>query len=230
MVKERSILIIDDEEKILEVLKDYLEVKGYSVYIAANAVQALEILDKEPITLVILDLMLPDITGEELCKQIRKNSRIPIIMLTAKASENDMVEGLNIGADDYITKPFSLKTLYARIEAVIRRYTDEPLYNKVIYNEGDLEIDFDRYTVKKNNVEVKLTPNEYKILTTLAKHPKRVYTREELISSALGNDFDGFDRAIDSHIKNIRQKIEDNSKENIYIITVHGVGYKFGGE
>jgi DNA-binding response OmpR family regulator len=228
----KKVLAVDDEVKILDVLKSFLESKGFAVYTAENGSQALEIFRHENISLVLLDLMLPELSGEEVCITIRKKSRVPIIMLTAKTEETDMLEGLGIGADDYITKPFSLKALYAKIEAVLRRSGDDllPLYNKSSFNGGDLEIDFESHLVKKNNCEVKLTPNEYRILTALIKYPNKVFTRDQLISAALGNDFEGFDRAVDSHIKNIRQKIENDPKNPVYILTIHGVGYKFGGE
>lgn len=228
----KKIMIVDDEVKILEVVRCFLESKGLVVFTAENSKQAFEIFDRESLSLILLDLMLPEMSGEEICKIIRKKSRIPIIMLTAKVDEANMLEGLGIGADDYITKPFSLKMLYARIEAVLRRTSDDlmPLYNKSSFNDGDLEIDFGSHLVKKNQTEVKLTPNEFKLLMALIKYPNKVFTREELISIALGNEFEGYDRAIDSHIKNIRQKIESDPKNPVYIHTVHGVGYKFGGE
>lgn len=228
----KRILVVDDEIKILEVVKALLESKGFIVYTAENAYRAYEIFDREPISLIVLDLMLPEISGEEIFKTIRKKSRVPIIMLTAKVEEADLLEGLDIGADDYITKPFSLKALFARIEAVLRRSCDDytPLYNKCSFNNGELEIDFKSHLVKKNHTDVKLTPNEFKILTALIKYPSKVFTRDELICMALGNDFEGYDRAIDSHIKNIRQKIESDPKNPVYLLTIHGVGYKFGGE
>lgn len=226
----KKILVVDDEVKILEVVKALLESKGFIVFTAENADRAFEIFNNEPISLILLDLMLPGTSGEEICKTIRKKSRVPIIMLTAKVEEADMLEGLGIGADDYITKPFSLKALYARIEAVLRRASDLPLFNKCSFNNGELEIDFESHSVKKNGTDVKLTPNEFKILTALIKHPNKVFTRDELISTALGNDFEGYDRAIDSHIKNIRQKIENDPKNPVYLLTIHGVGYKFGGD
>jgi DNA-binding response OmpR family regulator len=228
----RRILVVDDEVKILEVLKAFLENKGFIVFTAENGRQAFEIIENESVSIILLDLMLPEMSGEEICKIIRKKSRIPIIMLTAKADEADMLEGLGIGADDYITKPFSLKALYARIEAVLRRSSDDliPLYNKNSFNNADLEIDFESHTVKKNKSEVKLTPNEFKILAALIKYPNKIFTREELISVALGDEFDDYDRTVDSHIKNIRQKIESDLKNPVYILTMHGIGYKFGGE
>ncbi|MHB1152508.1 MAG: response regulator transcription factor [Eubacteriales bacterium] len=227
----KKILVVDDEIKILEVVKALLESKGFTVFIAENGRQAFEILNIETISLILLDLMLPEMSGEEICKSIRKKSRVPIIMLTAKVDEADMLEGLGIGADDYITKPFSLKALYARIEAVLRRSSDDliPLYKRVSFNNNDLEVDFESHAVRKNKLEVKLTPNEFKLLNAFIKYPNKIFTREELITVALGKEFDGYDRAVDSHIKNIRQKIESDPKNPVYILTMHGVGYKFGG-
>lgn len=223
--------MVDDEIKILEVVRALLENKGFTVLTAENGSRALEIFDRETISLILLDLMLPGMSGEEVCRIIRRKSRVPVIMLTAKADEADMLEGLGIGADDYITKPFSLKALYARIEAVLRRSGDDlkPLYKKASFNGGDLEADFESHTVKKNAREIKLTPNEYNLLAAFIKYPHKTFTREELISAALGDEFDGYDRAVDSHIKNIRQKIESDPKNPVYILTVHGIGYKFGG-
>jgi DNA-binding response OmpR family regulator len=228
----KKVLIVDDEPKIIEVVKSFLESKGFTVFAAENGKQALEIFERGNIALIVLDLMLPDMTGEEICIQIRKKSRVPIIMLTAKIEEVDMLRGLNIGADDYITKPFSLKALYARIEAVLRRSSDDlvPLYNKASFNGGDLEVDFESHNIKKNQVEINLTPNEYKLLAALIKYPSRVFTREDLIKIALGDEFEGYDRAVDSHIKNLRQKIETDPKNPVYVLTSYGIGYKFGGE
>jgi DNA-binding response OmpR family regulator len=228
----KKILVVEDEEKIMEVVKSFLESKGFLVISARDGKKAIEIFEKENFSMVLLDLMLPLLSGEEVCKFIRKKSRVPIIMLTAKSDESDMLQGLGIGADDYITKPFSLKTLYARIEAVMRRSVDDllPLVSKFSFQGGDLTVDFESMTIRKQSEEVKLTPNEYKILATIIKYPNKVFTREELIASAFGDDFEGFDRTIDSHIKNLRQKIETDPKTPIYVKTIHGVGYKFGGE
>lgn len=232
MKKVKQVLVVDDEPKILEVVSSVLESQGFIVFIAENGKQALQIFEKEDLSLVLLDLMLPDITGEELCTTMRKKSRVPIIMLTAKASEEDMLKGLDIGADDYITKPFSLKVLRARVDAVLRRVEDEPvpLFSKIILSDGELEIDFRSQTVTRTGNDIKLTSSEYKILSSLIKYPNKVFTREELIALVFGNDFGGYDRTIDSHIKNLRQKIESNPKNPVYVITVHGTGYKFGGE
>ncbi len=232
MKKHNCVLIVDDEPKIIEVVRSLLENKDYTVFSAGNGKDAMAVFDRENISLVLLDLMLPDIPGEELCTIIRQRSRVPIIMLTAKVQEEDMLKGLGVGADDYITKPFSLKELLARVEAVLRRYGDNlvPLYNKTAFNGGDLEIDLDAHIVKKRGNKVTLTPNEYKLLATLIKYPSKVFTREEIIEITFGNGYDGFSRTIDSHIKNLRHKIESNPKEPIYIKTIYGVGYKFGGE
>jgi DNA-binding response OmpR family regulator len=229
--KVKNILAVDDEPKILEVLASYLESRGYAVFTAETGARALEIFGREAISLVLLDLMLPDISGEEICRRIRAKSRVPIIMLTAKVEENDLLEGLRIGADDYITKPFSLKELAARVEALLRRAADDlvPLASKSAFGDGDLIVDFEKNTVLKKQAPVSLTPSEMKILAALIKYPGKVFTREELIETAFGDEFDGYDRAVDNHIKNLRQKIEDDSKNPAYVLTVHGLGYTFGG-
>ena len=227
----KKILIVDDEAKIIDVVKSYLESKGYSVLTAENGRQALDIFEKQEISLVLLDLMLPDISGEEVCTVIRKKSRVPVIMVTAKVEEADLLQGLGLGADDYVTKPFSLKTLLARIEAVMRRSMDDrmPLFNRNSWDNGDLDIDFLSMAVRKNHLPVSFTPNEFTLLSTLVKYPDKVFTREELIAKAFGEDYEGFDRTIDTHIKNIRHKIETDPKNPVYILTVFGVGYQFGG-
>jgi len=228
----QKILIVDDEIKIIEVVKAFLESKGFIVFTAENAKEAFNIFKLENISLIILDLMLPDMSGEDICSIIRKKSRVPIIMITAKIDEEDKLNCFGIGADDYMTKPFSLKELYVRVNAVLRRSQDslKPLYEKGYWRGEDLVIDFQSHVVKKKGIEINLTPNEFKILAALIKYPNKVFTRNELIVVALGDEFEGYDRIIDSHIKNIRQKIEDNPKEPVYVLTVHGVGYKFGGE
>lgn len=228
----KKVLVVDDEVKILEVIKSFLESKGYIVFTAENCKQAFNIFERESISLVILDLMLPDMTGEDICMTLRQRSRVPIIMLTAKIEEESMLKGLGVGADDYIKKPFSLKELSARIDTVLRRSSVDlvPLYNKNTFNGRDLEVDFESHTIKKNGNEVNLTPNEYKILAAMIKYPNKVFTREDLIMTCLGDDFEGYDRVVDSHIKNIRQKIETDSREPVYVLTIRGVGYKFGGK
>lgn len=228
----KKILVVEDEEKIVSVIKSFLEMKGFQVICAENGVKAIELFQRERVSLVLLDLMLPEMTGEKVCQILRQKSNVPIIMLTAKSDEADMLRGLEIGADDYITKPFRLMALYARIEAVLRRAGEDPtsFVNKEISSQEDILIDYENRSIIKNSEEIKLTPNEYKILAALLKSPNRVFTREELITAAFGNEFDGYDRTIDSHIKNLRAKIEKDSRNPTYIKTIHGVGYKYGGE
>ena len=228
----KNILAVDDEPKIREVITSLLESKGYKVYTAENGKQALEAFEKYNISLVLLDLMLPDISGEEVCALIRKKSRVPILMLTAKSEEASFVNGLSIGADHYITKPFSLKVLAAQVEALLRRSADDliPLSVKNSWRDGDLVVDFDRNTVVKKGIEINLTPSEHKILAALIKYPGKVFTREELIALIFDDECDSFDRVIDNHIKNLRQKVEDDSRNPVYILTIRGLGYRFGGD
>lgn len=226
----RKVLVVEDEEKIVEFIESYLKNSGYEVYKALSGRDALKLFADNNIDLILLDLMLPDISGEQICREIRRKSNVPIIMLTAKTSEENILNGLNIGADDYITKPFSPREMVARVNAVFRRIPKEEGNKDVLrYHNGDLVINLADYTVMKKGETTCLTPSEFKILVTLAKRPQKVFTREELISVAFDGDFLGFDRTIDSHIKNLRAKIEDNPKESLYILTVRGIGYKFGG-
>lgn len=227
---KKRILMVDDEPKIVEAVKAYLEKAGYEVFTAADGQQALLQTQKHRPDLIILDLMLPKCSGEEVCKVIRKTSRIPVIMLTAKVEEEDKIAGLNMGADDYVTKPFSPRELVARVNSILRRIDEgcTPLFDQMSWNEQDLEVDFNSYTVKKAGKIVSLTPNELKLLCTMIKYPNKTFTREELIDIAFGVDYDGFERTIDSHIKNLRSKIEDDTAHPKYIVTVRGIGYKFG--
>ena len=227
-LEEKNILVVDDEEKIVNVLKAYLEKEGSNVYISNNGEEALDIFNREDIDFIVLDLMMPKLSGEEVCKKIRIKSTVPILMLTAKVEEGDRLTGFDIGADDYVTKPFSPKEIIARIKAIMRRGTKNSIkFNTLEFNKGDLIIEIDRRIVKKNSENIKLTPTEYDILILLGQNPQKVYTREELVTKILGFDYDGYDRTIDVHIKNIRQKIDDNRYK--YIVTVYGVGYKFIG-
>lgn len=231
-MEKKKILVVDDEEKILEVVASLLESKGYEVCQALDGNTAIHRYESENIALIILDLMLPDMSGEEVCRKIRAKSRVPIIMLTAKADEETLLQGLNMGADDYITKPFSLKELAARVEVILRRTSDDlqPLYRRNSFHNGELFVDVDSHLVRKNGEEISLTQSEWNILAALMKYPNKVFTRAELIRIALGDDFEGYDRTIDSHVKNLRQKIEGNPKQPVFVITVHGKGYRFGGE
>ncbi len=228
----RKVLVVDDEPKIAEVVGSYLERDGFVPLAAENGIRALELFEKEQPCLVILDLMLPDISGEEVCRRLRARSRIPIIMLTAKVEDQDAVKGLELGADDYVTKPFSPRQLMARVEAVLRRASGDSgaLARELTYCFEELCIDTQRQEVKSRGEAVSLTPSEYRILCALAANPGRVLTRDQLISLALGSDFDGFDRTIDAHVKNLRQKIEADPRNPRFIMTVHGIGYRFHGE
>lgn len=220
----KTILVVDDEEDILEVIKAYLIKEKYNVITANNGTEAINKFD-DNIDLIILDLMMPKLSGEEVCKEIRLKSDVPIIMLTAKAHEEDMVNGLDIGADDYITKPFSPKELMARVRASLRRGNKNTLKADILeFNDGDLVIDTNKLIVKKKGNSVKLTITEFKILEILSKNKGIAFSRDDIIIKALGYDYEGNDRTIDAHIKNIRHKIEDDNK---YIKTMHGLGYKF---
>lgn len=225
----KKILIIEDEEKIVEVVKAYLEKEGYKVSSETTGKNGFNRYMKEKPDLVILDLMLPDITGEEICKKIRAESDIPILMLTAKARETDKIEGFSIGADDYITKPFRPKELLARVRAVLRRSNikTDALADKLEF-EG-LSVDAARRRVIKGGAEINLTATEYNILLALARHSGQVYSRDKLIEKIRSQDFEGFDRTIDTHIKNLRKKIENNPDSPRFIKTIYGAGYKFDG-
>ncbi len=225
------ILVIEDEKKILDVINAYLDKEDFETYSSTNGLEGLKIFENKDPHLVILDLMLPGISGEEICKKIRSKSDIPIIMLTAKTAEESKIEGFSLGADDYVTKPFSPRELMQRIRAILRRsYRDtSPQSDTLSFRDDDLNIKISNHEVMKKGLSVSLTPNEYKILTIFASNPGQVFSREQLVTTAFGYDYDGFDRTIDTHIKNIRQKIEDNPKDPKYVLTVYGVGYKFGG-
>ena len=231
MAGVKNILVVDDEAMIREAVASYLEAQGYGVLQAETGSEALEQLKTNAISFVLLDLMLPDLSGEEVCARIRQQSRVPIIMLTAKTMEEDMLYGLDLGADDYITKPFSLKNLYARFQAVLRRSSEDltPLAERISWNQGDLVIDYDRLEVCKKGVKIDLTPIEWKLLAAFTKYPQKVFTRENLIKLAFDLDFNGYDRVIDTHVKNLRKKLEDDPKQPVYVCTVHGMGYRFGG-
>ncbi len=229
METQKTILVVDDEAKILEVLRAYLERAGFRVETAESGLAAVREFRRVSPALVILDLMLPDLAGEEVCRIIRSSSNVPVIMLTARVEEESVLRGLSIGADDYVTKPFSPRQIVARVQAVLRRAPAETEQGEYSFGGGALVIKPRSHEVLKNGTAVLLTPNEYKILLALARHPSKTFTRDELIAVAMGGEYEGFDRVIDTHIKNIRQKIEDNSKNPQFVITVHGVGYRFGG-
>lgn len=227
-----NLLLVDDEAMIREAVSSFFEKKGVTVYTAETGAEALQMFKQHKMDVVILDLMLPDLSGEEVCTSIRKTSKIPVIMLTAKVREDDVLNGLDIGADDYIRKPFSLKELYARTQAVLRRTSQEAVFSssQKQWNQGDLEVDMANRIVRKQGSRVSLTPIEWKIFDALVSYPQKVFTRDDLISIAFDAAFDGYDRVIDTHIKNLRRKLETNTRSPVYILTVHGVGYRFGGD
>lgn len=227
MAREK-ILVVDDEVKIVRVVKAYLDKEGYQVLEAYDGRQALELVRKERPDLVILDLMLPEISGLEACRIIRQESNTPVIMLTAQDDDTDKIVGLELGADDYLTKPFNPKELMARVHAVLRRLGRQAVEVRLL-GAGDLTIDVDRREVRVAGEEVRLTPTEFDLLVALAEHPGRVLSREQLLDRVLGGSLDGSDRAIDSHIKNLRQKIEPDPRAPRYVLTAFGVGYKFAG-
>ena len=217
----RTILVVDDEPKIVDAVQSYLEHAGYRVLRAGDGREALAQFDSQRPDLVVLDLMLPDIGGEEVCRTLRQHSQVPVIMLTARAEEKSILRGLELGADDYVTKPFSPRQLVARVAAVLRRAPRSAGCG--------LMIDHERHEVLYEGRPLGLTPNEFRILAALAGHPAKTFTREELIRSALGEEYDGYDRVIDTHIKNIRQKLGDDPRNPRHVLTVHGIGYRFGG-
>lgn len=225
-MKDLSVLVVDDEFKICEAVSAYLRSKGCIVYTADSGAAALDIFAERKIGFVILDLMLPDIPGEEVCARIRQSSDVPVIMLTAKVQEEDVLKGLKSGADDYVTKPFGIKQLYARMETVLRRCA--PAHTVMTF--GDLTVDFSAMELRKNGETVNLTASEWKILSAMIKQPQTVFTRDRLIDIAFDDGFDSFDRVIDTHIKNLRKKIETDTRNPQYILTVRGSGYKFGGK
>jgi DNA-binding response OmpR family regulator len=208
-----------------------LVAKNYQVFRAMDGEEALRKAETIRPDLIVLDLMLPDISGLEVCRRIRKSSSVPVIMLTARTTEQDILSGLQIGADHYMTKPFSPKELVARVQTVLRRSHPEPQEVKWSFEGGLLEIYPDNKQVFKKGVEVGLTPTEYRLLTLLASHPQQIFPRQQLLQVVKGLDFDGTDRVIDVHIKNLRQKIEDDdTRTPYYILTIYGEGYRFGGQ
>lgn len=225
----KKILVVDDEEKIREMVKNYLEKEGYEVIQAADGTDALESINRDRPSLIVLDWMLPGMSGLEICRHVREKSNIPVIMLTAKTEEVDKLLGLELGADDYITKPFSLRELAARIKVVLRRAEPVESKNTDVVKIGGLEINLNRHEVWSEGKIVSLTPTEFKILSVLLSNPGRVYSRLQLLDAALGFAYEGYERSIDTHISNLRKKIEPDPANPRYILTVYGTGYRFGG-
>jgi DNA-binding response OmpR family regulator len=228
MANEIKVLLVEDEKAIRDAVAAYLEKEGYWVTPAADGEQAIYQFTIGQFDLVILDLMLPKVSGENVCKEIRASSGVPIIMLTAKGDIQDRIIGLELGADDYIVKPFSPRELVARVKALLRRaHTSESEPMKEIQDFGDLIIDLGAHRVSINDKDLDLTGSEFKLLTTLTKYPNRVFSRMELVEKVLGYDFEGYERTIDSHIKNLRSKLGDDSRNPKYLFTIHGIGYRF---
>ena len=222
-----SVLVIDDETKIRDLACAYLESAGFSVLSAATAGSGLELAARAHPDIVVLDLMLPDLPGEEVARTLRESSDVPILMLTAKASEDERIAGLRMGADDYLVKPFSPRELVARIEAILRRIDGSPrAEGGSSYDHGRLVIDASAREVTVDGVAVELTRSEFDLLRALASRPGRVFSRYELVTRVQGFDHDGYDRTIDAHVKNLRRKIGDDPRDPSVIRTVPGVGYK----
>jgi DNA-binding response OmpR family regulator len=227
----KKIFVVDDEPQIVKVLKAYLENAGFQVVTASDGKAALLTFQREKPDFMILDLNLPGMDGLDICRAVRHESNIPILMLTARVEEADRLIGLELGADDYVVKPFSPREVVARVRTIFRRTNAEPTKPDII-QEGNLVIDLEQHTVNLAGKAIELTPTEFEILVTLAKQPKRVFSRLQIMEQAQGDAYEGYERTIDAHIKNIRVKLEPNPKKPIYIQTVFGLGYKFeaGGD
>ena len=224
----KTILVVDDEPKITQLVRDYLERAGFSVLIAFDGSKALSVAKTEKPDMIVLDLGLPRLDGLDFTREFRKVSNAPIIMLTARAEESDKLIGLELGADDYVTKPFSPKEVVARVCVVFRRIENTLSANAEMIRVADLTLDVPRLRVTAENRELEeLTPTEFDVLATLARQPGRVFTRAQLLDAIHGVAFESYERAIDAHIKNVRRKIEVKASEPRYILTVYGVGYKF---
>ena len=226
MADKGRILVVEDEQKIADVTKAYLERAGFEVVHAATGTRAVALL-KEKFDLIVLDLMLPDMDGEEICRLVREDSQVPIIMLTAKSAEDERVRGLGMGADDYVVKPFSPRELVARVEAHLRR--TKKAERTLRFNGGTLVINVENHEVLVDGCPITLTPTEFKILQCLADRPQAVLGRLQLVNLVQGYDFEGYERTIDAHVKNLRHKIEEDSRSPRFIKTVYGMGYKFIG-
>ena len=222
----KQILVVDDEPRIAEICRDYLKRAGFDVITATNGPDALALARTRQPDLIVLDLGLPGMDGLDVTRALRKQSNVPIIMLTARVEENDKLVGLELGADDYLTKPFSPRELVARVRAVFRRIDIGPGQSDVI-RAGDITLDVPRLRTQVGRKTVELTSSEFHLLATLMRQPGRVFTRSQLIDSIRGEEAEAFDRAVDAHIKNLRRKIEPDPRDPRYVLTVYGVGYKF---
>ena len=224
-----KILICEDERSILNIERAYLEKEGYEVTTSTNGKEGLALFRKVQPDLVVLDLMLPGLSGEDFLKEIRRETKTPVIIVSAKTDVSNRIGNLREGADDYMTKPFSARELVERVKAILRRVsTSEESSTALLSSDGRVEMDLESMRTYKDREEIHLTKNEFLILQTLLSHPKKIFTRDEIIEVTFGMDYEAYDRAIDTHIKNIRQKIEDDPKNPEYIQTVYGVGYRAG--
>ena len=224
-----TILIIEDEPKVARLARDYLAQGGFQVLTAADGVTGLAMARRESPELVVLDLMLPGMDGLDVCRALRRESDVPIIMLTARSEEADRLIGLELGADDYVTKPFSPRELVARVRALLRR-TKGTVYQPGVIRIGNLVIDIDAHRLTRAGENIHLTRFEFNLLQVMAQHPGQIYSRAQLLEKLHGVAFDGYDRSVDAHIKNLRRKIEVDPSEPKYILTVYGVGYRFNDE
>ena len=223
------ILVVDDEAQIVKLARDYLEHAGFRVFSAADGPAALAAARREKPDLIVLDLMLPGLDGLDVTRTLRRESDVPIIMLTARVDETDRLIGLELGADDYITKPFSPRELVARVRTVLRRTLGAPAQPGLL-RAADLEIDLEGHRLSRAGTAIKLSRIEFNLLAILAQHPGQIFTRAQLLDRLHGIIFDGYDRSIDAHIKNLRHKLEPDPAEPRYVLTVYGIGYKFNDE
>lgn len=221
----KKILVIDDEPKIVEICQDYLKAAGFEVVTANNGLTGLAAARREKPDLIVLDLMMPGMDGLDVCRTLRREGDTPIIMLTARVEESDKLVGLELGADDYITKPFSPRELAARVRVVLRRAGGDA--TSEVIRAGDVTLDRARYEAQLPEKNISLTPTEFEIFATLMSQPGRIFSRAQLLTAAHGIAFESYERAIDSHIRNLRRKLEADDGQPRYIVTVHGVGYKF---
>lgn len=227
-----TLMIVEDEEMIRTAVAAFFEAKGYRVLTAEDGETALKLFDEEQVDFILLDLMLPGVSGEEVCRRLRIRSQVPILMLTAKTQDSAVIEGFDLGADDYVTKPFSMKQLLARVEAIRRRTSprEDAPKDKDIYIYEDLRLDGTAHQAFLKGTLLELTPIEWRILYALAAHPCKTFTRDELLDLAFDSEYDGFDRSVDTHIKNLRKKLGDDPRDPRYLFTVRGVGYRLGGK
>jgi DNA-binding response OmpR family regulator len=223
----KKILVVDDEPQIVRVLKGYLEAAGFQVITAYDGAEALAAFRHTAPDLVVLDLMLPEVDGLDVARAIRRESDVPLIMLTARVDEADRLIGLELGADDYVTKPFSPREVVARVRAVLRRAAGGPEPIGRVLSAGDVTLDLDKRQVSVAGRSVELTPTEFDLLAALVESPGRVFSRMQLLDKVQGYAYEGYERTIDAHVKNLRQKIEPDPKRPRYILTVYGLGYKF---